>query len=222
MQENDSLYFYQEADFATSIQYHFGNSPKIPDECPVCSTGIEPELHYSFQRKPYLQLVLRCPRDKCGDFFIVQYISENLIKIYPSKKVKKIPFDEEINTISEKFVEIYNEASEAEEAELFQICGVGYRKALEFLIKDYLISVNPNKANEIKRKLLGKCINEYVDDIRIKETARRASWIGNDETHYERIWESKDLIDLKRLIKITAHWISMEILTKKYSEEMQK
>ncbi len=47
----------------------------------------------------------------------------------------------------------------------------------------------------------------------LREIAKRAAWLGNDETHYVRKWEGKDLEDLKRLISLTIHWIEMEKLT---------
>jgi hypothetical protein len=51
--------------------------------------------------------------------------------------------------------------------------------------------------------------------------AERATWLGNDETHYVRKWEDKDINDLKILIKVTLHWIEMELLTEQYKTEMQ-
>lgn len=47
-----------------------------------------------------------------------------------------------------------------------------------------------------------------------------AVWLGNDETHYYRRWEDKDINDLKLLIKLTANWIEIKELTKNYSEDM--
>jgi hypothetical protein len=50
--------------------------------------------------------------------------------------------------------------------------------------------------------------------------AKRAVWLGNDETHYERLWEGKTIEDLKRLIDLTVHWIAMEIDTEDALKEM--
>jgi hypothetical protein len=50
--------------------------------------------------------------------------------------------------------------------------------------------------------------------------AKRAAWLGNDETHYVRKWEDHDLEDLKSLIKVTGNWIEMEAITKKYIGDM--
>jgi hypothetical protein len=61
--------------------------------------------------------------------------------------------------------------------------------------------------------LLGNCIAIYVKNERIAQTSARAAWLGNDETHYVRKWEGKDLEDLKRLIGLTVRWIEMEQMT---------
>jgi hypothetical protein len=89
------------------------------------------------------------------------------------------------------------------------VCGVGYRKALEFLIKDYLIRKCPDDRAAIEDKRLGQVIESYVEDRNIKEVAKRAAWLGNDETHYKRRWVDKDLNDLKRLIRLVLHWIEV-------------
>ena len=64
------------------------------------------------------------------------------------------------------------------------------------------------------------CINDYVTDTNIKECARRATWLGNDETHYERRWNEHDIEDLKVLIDLTKNWIDNELLTEHYIETM--
>ena len=46
--------------------------------------------------------------------------------------------------------------------------------------------------------------------------------MGNDETHYVRKWEDKDLEDLKKFIQLTEHWIESEHLTREAIAEMPK
>lgn len=74
---------------------------------------------------------------------------------------------------------------------------------VEFLIKDYTIKKHPEKEDEIRKALLGKCIQNYISVTKIKECAKRATWIGNDETHYVRKWKDKDVKDLKILIQLS-------------------
>ena len=65
----------------------------------------------------------------------------------------------------------------------------------------------------IENSQLGHCIEKYIKDERIKAAAKRAAWLGNDETHYVRKWEEQDLSDLKKLISLTLHFIEMEKLS---------
>jgi hypothetical protein len=119
-------------------------------------------------------------------------------------------------------VEVFVQASAAEQYQLAQVAGPGCRKSLEFLVKDYCISVHPDKRDTIMATLLGPCIQTYVDDQNIKDCARMAAWLGNDETHYERRWVDKDISDLKTLIELTTNWIRNHVLTRRYLEGMPK
>lgn len=205
-----------------------------PDACPICHHGIQPIktqsafLVNSSLHDLEIEVVLRCPRHQCGRFFIARY-SKGPWDRYESKvrlrdcqpwSLQDFQFDEGTRNISPDFVSIYNEAQKAEQLGLELACGPAYRKALEFLIKDYLITLHPAEVDVIQKMLLGACIQKYVNDPRLKATAKRAAWLGNDETHYLRKWEGQDLADLKTLIQLTTHWIQMEELTRKSVEDM--
>lgn len=113
------------------------------------------------------------------------------------------------------FVSIYGQAHTAEQLSLDQVCGPGYRKALEFLLKDFLIGhtfkSDPTKHDDVKKAFLANVIKEQINDSRIKQIAERAVWIGNDETHYVRKWIDKDLQDLKSLVRLTVNFVDSEI-----------
>ncbi len=110
-----------------------------------------------------------------------------------------------IEKVSNSFVKIYNEALVAEKFRLSQIAGPCCRKALEFLIKDFLINEKPKDKSKIEVKFLGKCIKQ-ISDEGIKNMAERAAWLGNDETHYYRKWIDKDIEILKELIQLTVNY----------------
>jgi len=104
---------------------------------------------------------------------------------------------------------------------LDEIAGVGYRKALEFLIKDYCITENSDAEEEIKTKPLMQVINSYMDEApKVKSCATKAVWLGNDETHYVRKWKDKEIKDLKILINLTIHHIEAEIMTAQFEADM--
>lgn len=99
---------------------------------------------------------------------------------------------------------------------------MGYRKALEYLVKDFCVSKFPDKEDDVKKRPLGQVVDVYVDNENIKQCAKRAVWLGNDETHYVRTWVDKDIKDLKLLIKLTVGWIEQAIITAMLIEDMQK
>jgi len=105
---------------------------------------------------------------------------------------------------------------------LTEIVGIGFRKSIEFLIKDFAAKQNPSKETEIKSAFLGKCIEVYIEDANVKQCAKRATWLANDETHYVRKWENKDITDLKLLIHLTVNWIDNVLLTQKYTNDMSE
>jgi hypothetical protein len=210
-----------------------------PDICPLCHYSVRPDqecwslLRWRREEAPKLEIVFRCPRAECGRLFIARYEpsteqgsgGRTLGLFVLSELVPRTPkppgIPDEVKALSQGFVEIYTEAAAAESFGLREVAGVGFRKALEFLIKDYCIHVRPNSQNEItKENSLGECIKKFVDDPKVKECARRATWLGNDETHYSRRWLDKDITDLKILIQLTVTWIHSSELTKRYLSEM--
>lgn len=209
------------------------NSDKIveiynyPDQCPVCNNkGVQVPLYNSYVRGE-LEILCRCPNQQCQRTYISHYkksynTSDTLsLYKYSPKVTENTIFSEEIVSMSSSFNEIYHQAESAEGLGLSEISGIGYRKALEFLIKDYLIKIDPQNTEAIKGELLVKCIKDRIEDKKLRACAERATWLGNDEAHYIRKWEAKDISDLKILIKLVLHWIESNVLTEKYIADMK-
>lgn len=129
---------------------------------------------------------------------------------YNCQKQIVVDVPEELNKISTEFMEIYRQSLLAEANNLNLIAGIGFRKSIEFLIKDYLIKYCNEPKNTITTLLLGRCI-EKIESPKIKALAKAATWIGNDETHYERRYEDKDISDMKRFIKALSHFLASEV-----------
>ena len=196
-------------------------------KCPHCKIAMIP--HFIFGRKRednYLTVFCQCTNPECKDTFLVDYTYGSsgvfvFSALKPNTSMDKKDFSEIIREISSSFCEIYNQAYAAQQMNLSQICGVGYRKAFEFLVKDYILSfIDEDKKDGIKQKNLSKCIQEDISSPNIKAVAARATWIGNDETHYVRKWQDKDIKDLIGMIDLTIHWVESEIKTKRLLEEM--
>jgi len=196
-----------------------GQIDKFPDYCPFCHKSILPIYLSSHVLKiDIIEIFFHCPDHQCNRGFLSYYEKDYGTGefLYRSSSIGTWEMPKHSEYISKNysdFMKIYNDAFQAEQMELTEICGVGYRKALEFLIKDYLVKFQPDQRSNIETKTLGQCINEYVDNNNIKSSAQRATWLGNDETHYKRKWEGSTLEDLKHLIQLTLHWIEAENLT---------
>jgi hypothetical protein len=219
-----------------------------PNECPICHFAVQAnEIDWALtsstgnhRSSDGLEIVYQCPRSECYSFFIARYSrsdvdipSRSLPGVSPGIREfilyesvpstpKKPNIPDEVVATSPLFPEIFTQAIAAETYGLDQIAGGGYRKALEFLIKDYCISTNKGAENEIKSSYLATCINKFVDSPQIKICAERAAWLGNDEIHYERRWTDKDISNLKELIILTMNWIQSSVLTHKYARDMPK
>ena len=195
------------------------------NKCPICNSSIAPvekSKFFNCDSKMYF-FMFECPA--CNKGFITHYnytnerkikndISYNMLKLVNS--YPKVPelhqFDENIKKLSSNFCEIFNQAYVAEQMNLNEIAGIGYRKALEFLIKDYCIDKNKEEEEKIKKEPLSQVITNYILSDKIKNLAKASIWIGNDETHYVRKYEDKDIKDLKRFISATVAYITYELI----------
>lgn len=117
-----------------------------------------------------------------------------------------------------RFIDIYGQAQRAEGEGLDELDAIGYRKALELLVKDYVLEKSP-KLKRIKKASLAQCIQDYVKDPRVRLSSRLESLLGNDEEDYARAFEPKDVADIKNLIAAVVYWISVEVFVNKVGEE---
>lgn len=194
-----------------------------PSTCPHCGRTMSPQHvgesrssdKSSYSNKGHFSVIFRCSFEDCLKYFVVEYIhsepSRGIAVDYSYRPPIKVRLPENVEKVSPTFVEIYSQATVAESEKLDQIAGVGYRKAAEFLIKDYVISKNPDDEETIKKNMLGKVISDYLSDFpKLQALAKSVAWIGNDETHYVRRHNNKDLQDLKRFILASAQFIAAD------------
>jgi len=221
--------------FTISVQNSAGhqvnaNLDRNPDACPICYQGIQPispEWKHVSQDGNTIERVFICPLQSCHHLFVGRYYKNAgngyfYLKQTVPTEPRNYSQPTELTKISPDFCSIYNQAHKAEQLGLLLVSGPGYRKALEFLVKDYLTSQQTTEEakKDIADSPLMACIKKYVTDTRMKTTAERATWLGNDETHYIRKWEDKDLQDMKNLIQLTCYWIQSEHLTSAAALEM--
>lgn len=198
-------------------------------ECPLCHKSIAPlpifACIYELSDPTICASVVYFCRH-CTSPFIAHYLvfdptyhansitynAATFRYVEPTKFVKTA-FDNKIVKLSPQFDKIYNQALAAETSGLDEIAGIGYRKSLEFLIKDFAIHENPDNEEKIKSMPLAACIKNFIDSPNIKTLATRSAWIGNDEAHYIRKQEDRDVNDMKSFIQATVYFISMILIT---------
>lgn len=200
-----------------------------PTSCPLCH---ESGVQFVFEAastttsigeggadSDRVELPVQCPNVKCGRLYIAQFIFGRFVGATPTKpRPPEVPA--EVRDISPVAVTCYEQAIAAEALELKEIAGGGYRKALEFLVKDYCKSEHPGEHERIELMSLGPCITEFVDDAKLKLCASRAAWLGNDQLHYVQKWEGQDLDALKNLLRLAIYWVASQLQTRAILEEM--
>lgn len=206
-----------------------------PSTCPYCGTGIDAVIVSNYVDEVdnicNLYLTMKCP--VCKDIFFAKYfIGMHLkdaeyydyryqyTKIIGGKALKQ-SFSSEIQEISNDFVNIYNESYQAEQEGLNEIAGIGYRKAFEFLVKDYAIYLNPDNADKIANQNLTNCISDIFSEHE-KGIFERATWLGNDQTHYYNKHSDFKIDDLKKIIMICISKIETNYREIKYVESIKK
>lgn len=196
---------------------------EMPNKCPHCGNGIFPKFIYAYREdQTNLSVVSLCPVCKRLFFsnhtYYYDYSNTRtraiLINILPSFQ-KKIQFNKEIQELSERFINVYNQAKRAEDEGLNEIAGIGYRKATEILIKDYAIHKHPDLTEDIKKAWLKKCIETYIDNSMIKELAKASVEIGNDETHYVKLYDDCDIDDMKNFLESAILLIAADLRSEK-------
>ena len=203
-----------------------------PDECPSCHYGIDlseksyinyHDIYSDEQKQFNIISVHICPH--CHRGFVIEHhmnVGKNSIKeksqsVYPTT-MPNLQIDEDIRRISPEFYEIYNQCLIAKNDGLTQIYGMGFRKALEKLVKDYSIHIHPEDEEWIKtdrEATLHKCIEKYFRNSDAKTALMACKWLGNNETHYENCNDEQDLQLFEDLIEDTLYYIHREIRHKK-------
>lgn len=191
-----------------------------PENCPHCHKHIYPEFKQFFHaedkssRDVIIYVVWGCSNKKCERTFVSSYIiseKEEIMMVefmgfldgYPASPA----WPKTILNLKSKFINTYNQALKAENQGLDEIAGMGFRKAIEYLVKDYLIGKNAALKGTIENMQLAKVINDHFIDPKesdLKDLLVRATWLGNDLTHYLKYHVNFDINDLKELISLVV------------------
>lgn len=200
-------------------------------ECPICHVATSPTFINGYligSKSNNIQLtafvILYCPR--CKHLYTAQYIFRSslsdsfLIDVHP-KSSNSVTFSDNIKNLSPEFVNIYTQSLEAEiDSKTKGLAGIGFRKAIEFLIKDYLINLKNQDKDTIIKMELANCINKLDSDL--QDIAKASTWLGNDEVHYFRKNDGYDIQDLKDFIDCLVSDIEREYIRIKAKKLVNK
>lgn len=180
-----------------------------PSNCPHCHNNMEPRYINNFAEKAVNYSIWKCTYRDCGKLFVAAYqiTGQTTAKFKGFLDGNPIGphWTETIKNLKSKFILTYMQALQAEYMGLDEISGMGFRKAIEYLVKDYLIQRDSSLEGKIEDTLLGKVIAENFtqpQEADLKELLQRATWLGNDMTHYLKYHENFDISDLKELINL--------------------
>ncbi|MDE7094164.1 MAG: hypothetical protein K2O52_04560, partial [Oscillospiraceae bacterium] len=132
------------------------------------------------------------------------------VNVYPTFHTPII-HPRQIEDFSPRFVQTYKEAQYSEELGFMEICGMGYRKALEILIKDFAIKMHPDAKLSIEKSTLNDCIKKYIDNPDARILALASKNIGNDMTHYVKKHQNYTVEDMKTFIQLAESFINNKL-----------
>ncbi len=204
-----------------SKSLNFSGCYKKPAVCPYCKTSVDaPLIDRSVTKVGIIYMLsASCKCTACGkEFFFTCFrnketsdIAENIC-IWPN--VENTYKNEKLEEISERFIHLYNQALRAEANGDFELAGIGFRTALEHLVKDYAIKELKIDADEVSKKSLAYAIGEYLHQTELVNTADVVRIFGNDYTHYEEKHPEKDFKTLKAYMEIFLKLIETEYMIK--------
>jgi hypothetical protein len=208
------------------------------DLCPHCHYSIKPNFISTFfdkiQSKNFS--IWQCTSYHCGKSFIISHIlTNNEIEFegflngmpkgpnwpQPILELKNSLTLENDEVESSKFITTYLQSLEAESRGLTEIAGMGFRKSIEYLIKDWAIQNNPAKKDDILNNWLAHVINNYYEGD-LKSILDRATWLGNDQSHYLKLFQDFDLSNLKELIDLILVELDRDFKKKHYIQSIEK
>ena len=210
--------------FQAKISSSVSRPVTVEDICPICKKPTNPDLVNSSyfpltEDETHLVLTFRCLG--CKHFWTEEFIAYLIssysgkyeiehIKVIPNLP-SDIPISDDVETVSPIGKQIYVQALKAEHEQLDHIAGIGYRKALEFFVKDFSIVTNPDDEDKIIKMSLKQVIEKYIKDEDLKTFALASAYIGNDEGHYYRNNPDKDFTDLKNYLHGVIHYMEMKL-----------
>lgn len=137
----------------------------------------------------------------CKNVFVAEYVIKNrkveFINSFPPLKDKQVVIDKVLFECSPRFASLYQQSSKCYAQGLTDLAAMGFRSALECLIKDFAIKYTNAPENRVAKMSLSDVIIEFLDEKSIVNSADMVRLLGNDYTHFKRKYEEYDVETLK-------------------------
>ena len=189
-------------------------SVDAPAICPRCGRDLVPQQLFvkeviAHQQQAFTATIMcsQCRKPIYLDIVRPYNKTAHVEKVYPSVEIFDIP--KGVDDLYPSFLSTYKEAAIAEARGLSDICGMGYRKALEKLVKQYALKVFPDNSEAINAETLMQTVNR-INNPRIQALAKASTWLGNDQTHPQTFHPDYTVADMKAFIKALCYHILME------------
>lgn len=189
----------------------------IPKQCPHCLLMVDPipsqYYDFNYSDENFLAVSFKCP--SCDKHYVCTFLSDDESSSYCCKNTYPsshyVLKDKILENISPRFVDMYNQALLCEHNQHFDLSSIGYRAALEILVKDFAINTLNKDSVEVKKHSLYTAIKEYLNCSDLIKSADVVRILGNDYAHYERKYPEHDFDVLKSYMDIF-----MSIMISKY------
>lgn len=152
----------------------------------------------------------------CDQHYLVIYNIDKAQKtasfaeMYPSVNVDYR--NDILESVSPRFIFFYNQALRSEERGDIELAAIGYRSALEYLIKDFAINELKVDYKEVVNVKLCDAITKYLGEKDLTATADVVRILGNDYTHYKRKYPEYDFELLKRYMEIFIKLVETKVM----------
>ncbi len=194
---------------------------ELPKNCPYCNqlqTPIVKSTSNIELEETFFSVIFKC--NNCNQHFLQQYkrtSTSYTLDSYTSKQVEykyhdtSNNFSEALKECSPSFIAIKIQLDIAEKHNLGALLKLGYRKAIEQLVWDYLIKYEDKNEKSLQGKSFANRINllNFIDSDWLSDLI---AWIGNDGAHPYQRHESLTIEDMKELSSILI--INIETLIK--------
>jgi len=186
----------------------FEISANKPLYCPLCSTpqdGILKDGKYYSRVNNLYYVTFSYECSVCRNTYLTIYDvdCDNKKAEFEAFHPSIFPgyFDDKLSKISERFIDMYNQALTCENSNHIELAAIGYRSSLEYLIKDYAINELNEDKKSVGRMSLFDATSRFLDPECVK-SADVIRILGNDYTHFERKYPEYDFEILKAYMEI--------------------